>query len=77
MPTFQLHIFGFRCNFSSNLTIKTPERCQWRRFGVLASLRSNIEKGDVLLILVLRMHEVISPEILTSSIEVPNVKTSF
>ena len=40
----------------------------------LASLRFNAEKGDVLLILVLRTHKVVSTEILTSSSQVPNVK---
>ena len=41
----------------------------------IASLRSDAENGDVLQILVLSMPEVISPDILTSSSQVPNVKT--
>ena len=41
----------------------------------LASPRSDAENGDVLLILVLRMRKVISPETLTSSSQVPKVKT--
>ena len=44
------------------------------RSQILASLRSDVENSDVLLILVLSMHEVIPTEILTSSSEVPNVK---
>ena len=43
----------------------------------IASLKSDAENGDVLLILVLHMHEVIFPEVLMSSSEVPKVKTFY
>ena len=42
---------------------------------LIVSLRSDAKNSDVLLILVLHMREVISPEFLMSSSEVPNVKT--
>ena len=43
--------------------------------SLITGLRSDAENGDVFLIFVLRMREVIFPEILTSSNQVPNVKT--
>ena len=46
-------------------------------FQVPASLRSDAENSNVLLILVLGMHEVISPEILMVSSQVPTSKHSI
>ena len=31
-----------KVNYVQNLTIKTPERCQWRRFGGFFVLTSNV-----------------------------------
>ena len=67
-------------DFSTNIYLFKFNNRNRKRFEIHSkststSLRSDAENKDVLLILVLRMSERISPEILTSSSQVRNVET--